>query len=387
MENFIYQCPTKIIFGKDSENRVGEEIKGISDKILFIYGTKSIKKFGLYDRVKNSLKEASIESIELPGVQANPHLELVKKGIEACRKYNLGFILAVGGGSVIDTGKAIAIGVSYNGDVWDFYEKKRIIKKALPIGVILTIPAAGSEASPGSVILNESLNLKVGISNDAMKPKFAILNPELTFTLTNYQTACGISDIVAHILERYFSPTKFADLTDRLCEATLKTVIFNAKILIEKPNDFNSRSEIMWAGTIAHNDLLSTGRIGDWASHFIETELGGIYNSNHGAGLAVIMTAWMKYVYKRNLKKFLQYSERVWDINKDSTNENSIALKGIEKTENFFKKLGLPTRLIELNISDDNFHKVAQRCTRLGNIGEYVKLNYEDILNILMLAK
>lgn len=387
MENFIYQCPTKIIFGKNSENRVGEEIKGFSDKILFIYGKESIKKSCLYDRVKKSLSEANIGSVELPGVQPNPRLELVKKGIEACRKHNLDFILAVGGGSVIDTGKAVAIGVPYNGDVWDFYESKRTASKALPIGVVLTIPAAGSEASPGSVIFDESSNRKIGTSIDITRPKFAILNPELTFTLSTYQKACGICDIMAHILERYFTPAINVDLTDRLCEATLKTVINNSKIAIEESNDYNSHAEIMWAGTIAHNDLLGTGRIGDWASHIIETEIGGIYDSTHGEGLAVVIPAWMKYVYKKNITKFLQYSRRVWDVNENINNDESMALKGIEKTENFFRELGLPTRLKDMNISDNEFHKIAQRCTESRPIGSYVKLSYSDILNILKIAK
>jgi len=383
MEDFVFYCPTRIIFGRDSENRVGQEVKNICRKVLFVYGKESIKKSGLYDRVKESLEKEGVDYIELPGVMANPRLELARKGIEYCRKYDLGFILAVGGGSVIDTAKAISIGVPYSGDVWDFYAGKTTAASSVPVGAILTIPAAGSEASPGSVIFNEKLRKKAGIGCEITRPVFAILNPELAFTLSNYQKACGCCDIIAHILERYFSPTENAELTDRLCEAALKTVINNSRTMIQNPSDYNSHAEIMWSGTIAHNDLLGTGRIGDWSSHIIETEIGGFYDTAHGAGLAVIIPAWMRYVYKKRISKFLQYCSRVWEIKDNAKNNEGLALAGIEKTEKFFKDLGMPSRLNELGVSKVRFNEIAKRCTESGSLGNYVKLSYDDVLNIL----
>jgi alcohol dehydrogenase len=286
MENFIFCNPTKIIFGKGEEARIGEEVKKYSNKILLHYGSSSIKKYGLYDKLIKSLKEKKIEIIELSGVQPNPRLGLVYNGIEICRKNNIDFILAVGGGSVIDSAKAIAAGVKYEGDVWDFYKPDgKRARDILPVGVVLTIPAAGSESSGGSVILKEEGLLKRYYVDNKLRPKFAILNPEITFTLPKDQTAFGISDILAHGMERYFTNIKNVDFTDRLLEGTFKSLTRNAYTVIESPRDYGARAEIMWIGAIVHNDLLGTGRIGDWASHDIEHELSGIYDIAHGAGL------------------------------------------------------------------------------------------------------
>jgi hypothetical protein len=276
-----------------------------------------------------------VEFIELGGVQPNPRLSLVKQGIELCRKHNIDFILAVGGGSVIDSAKAIAVGVPYEGDVWDFYSGKAVPEKALPVGVVLTIPAAGSEASKSSVITNEDGWYKRGLNVEIIRPKFAIMNPEITFTLPPYQTACGAADIMAHVMERYFTHQKDVDFTDRLCEATLKTIIKNVPIVLEEPENYQARAEIMWASTIAHNDLLSTGRIGDWASHAIEHELSGIYDVPHGAGLAVVFPAWMKYVYKEDVDRFVQFATRVWDVEMDFSNPERTALEGIYRLTQF----------------------------------------------------
>ncbi|MFZ3105764.1 MAG: iron-containing alcohol dehydrogenase, partial [Candidatus Hydromicrobium sp.] len=284
MENFTFRNATKIIFGKDAENYVGTETARYGSKVLLHYGGGSIKKYGLYDRVLKSLKDAGLEVIELGGVQPNPRLGLVKRGIDICRKEKIDFILAVGGGSVIDSAKAIAAGVPYNGNVWDFYTGKAVVDKIIPVGVVLIIPASGSEASSSSVITNEEGLYKRAFSSEMLRPEFAILNPEITYTLSPYQTACGVSDIMAHIMERYFTTVKNVDLTDRLCEATLKTVISNMSIVLKEPENYGARAEIMWAGTIAHNDLLSTGRISDWGSHAIEMEISGTYDIPHGAG-------------------------------------------------------------------------------------------------------
>lgn len=387
MNNFTFSCPTKIIFGRGTEHQVGGEIKKYSSKILFCYGGGSIKRTGLYDKVVMSLKEAGVEFIELSGVKPNPRLSLVQQGIKLCRENNIDFILAVGGGSVIDTAKAIAMGVPYDNDVWDFFEGKATLERALPVGVILTIPATGSEASDATVITNEDGWYKIGFHSELIRPLFAIMNPELTYTLPAYQTACGVADIMAHVMERYFTNVEGVDLTDRLCEATLKTVINNVRIVLKEPDNYNARAEIMWAGTIAHNDLLSTGRIGDWASHKIEHELSAIYDIAHGAGLAAVLPAWMKYVYKHNLNRFVQFAVRVWDVDLSYDNLESIALEGIRRMTDFFKEIGLPVTLKELNITDERFEEMADKCTASGTkeVGQFVKLNKNDIINILKL--
>ncbi|NLC53794.1 MAG: iron-containing alcohol dehydrogenase [Firmicutes bacterium] len=387
MENFVFQNPTKIIFGKDTEKQVGQETKAWADRVLLHYGGGSIKITGLYDRVVASLKAAGVDFVELSGVQPNPRLSLIQEGIELCRKHQIGFILAVGGGSVIDSAKAIAVGVPYAGDVWDFFEGKAEIKTALPVGVVLTIPAAGSESSPASVVTKEEGDLKRDIGTDLIRPKFAILNPELTFTLPPYQTACGVADIVAHILERYFTRTPDTDLSDRLCEATLRTVIKNAPIVMQNPTDYAARAEIMWAGTVAHNDLLGKGKVEDWGSHMIEHELSGIYDVPHGAGLAVVFPAWMKYVYQEDVNLFAQFAVRVWDVEMDFAHPERTALAGIERLKAFFRSLGLPVTLEELKVGTDRLEEMAAKCTERGPVGNFVKLDKEDVLAIYHLAK
>jgi alcohol dehydrogenase YqhD (iron-dependent ADH family) len=348
MENFTFINTTKIIFGKGTENQAGAEAARYGRKILLHYGGGSIKKYGLYDRVLKSLKDAGLEVIELGGVKPNPMLDLVKKGIDICRKEKIDFILAVGGGSTIDSAKAIASGIPYSGDVWDFYSGKAELKEILPMGVVLTIPASGSESSSSSVITNEDGMYKRGFVSDLLQPKFAILNPEVTYTLPPYQSACGAADIMAHIMERYFTAVKNVDLTDRLCEAALKTVINNVSVVLEEPKNYDARAEIMWAGSIAHNNLLGTGRIGDWGSHKIEMEISGIYDLAHGAGLAVILPAWMKYVYKKDVERFAQFAVRVWDQEPDFYHLEKTALLGISRLKDFYKGIGLPVTLKEV---------------------------------------
>ncbi|QGU96301.1 iron-containing alcohol dehydrogenase [Clostridium bovifaecis] len=387
MINFSYQNATKIIFGKNTENRVGNETKKFGNKVLLHYGGGSIKKFGLYDRVVESLKSAGLEVLELSNVQPNPRLSLVREGIDLCRKNNIDFILAVGGGSVIDSAKAIGIGVPYEGDVWDFYTGKAKIKSTLPVGVILTIPAAGSESSTGSVITNEDGWYKRGAGSTLMRPVFAIMNPELTYTLPPYQTAAGAADMMAHIFERYFTNEPNVDLTDRLSEATLRTIIKNVPIALENSENYEARAEIMWAGTIAHNGLLGTGRIEDWATHDIEHELSGIYDITHGAGLAILFPAWMKYVYSQDVKRFAQFANRVWNVEIDVNSLERTALEGIEKTKAYFKRIGMPVSLSEANIPSDRFEEMAAKGTENGPLGSFVKLYKEDIVNIFNIAK
>ena len=390
MHNFTFQYATKIIFGKGTEDSVGSEVSKYSKKVLLHYGGGSIKKSGLYDRVVNSLKAAGVDFVELGGAKPNPRLSLVYEGIELCRKHGVDFILAVGGGSAIDSAKGIAAGVPYSGDVWDFYMKRATAVEALPLGVILTIPAAGSESSPASVVTNDEGQLKRDIGYEFLRPKFAILNPEQCFTLPPYQVACGAADIMAHIMERYFTNTPHVDFSDRLCEATLATIVHNVPKALAEPGSYDAFAEIMWAGTIAHNDLLGQGREEDWASHSIEHEISGIYDIAHGAGLAVIFPAWMKHVYKNDISRFVQYAVRVWKVEQDFAEPEKTALAGIAKLEAFFKGIGLPVRLSEAGITDDRFEEMAEKCVASwggGTVGNFAKLTKQDIVEIYKLAK
>lgn len=386
MINFVFQNTTKIIFGKETESLVGAEMSKIGKKVLLHYGGGSIKKSGLYDRVIKSLKEAHIEIVELEGVKPNPRLSLVQEGIKICKGEGIDSILAVGGGSVIDSAKAIAAGVMYDGDVWDFYTGKGEITQALPVAVILTIPAAGSESSGSSVITNEDGWYKKGAGSDALRPQFSILNPVLTYTLPNYQTACGAVDMFAHILERYFTNVQNVELIDRMSEAVMKTIIENAPKALEDPTDYDSRAEIMWAGTLAHNDLLSTGRIGDWASHDIEHEISGIYDIAHGAGLAIVFPAWMKYVYKHDIPRFAQYANRVWNVDINPFNMEEAAVEGIKRTKRFFKSIGMPVSLQDANIPLDRIPEMAKKATENGRLGQFVPLHEKDVAAILEIA-
>jgi alcohol dehydrogenase YqhD (iron-dependent ADH family) len=387
MENFTYVNETKIIFGKNTENQVGKETARYGRKILLHYGGGSIKNYGLYDKVLDSLKDAGLEVIELGGVKPNPVLSMVKKGIDICRKEKIDFILAVGGGSVIDSAKIIAVGVPYSGDVWDFYTGKAVPDGILPIGVVLTIPASGSESSTSAVITNEKGLYKKGLENGLLRPKFAILNPEITYTLPPYQTACGATDMMAHIMERYFTPVKNVDLTDRLSEGSLKTVIDNVSMALKEPENYNARAELMWTGAIAHNNLLGTGRIGDWASHKIEMEISGVYDLAHGAGLAIILPVWMRYVYKNDVERFAQFAVRVMDQEPDFYNMEKTALKGIDRLKEFFKEIGMPVTLKEADIPYDRLEEMAAKCTESGPVGNFAKLDKDDVLAILEMAK
>jgi alcohol dehydrogenase len=389
MDNFVFLNPTRIIFGKGTENQVGNAASEYSKKVLLHYGGGSIKQTGLYDKVVASLKKAGVEYVELPGVKPNPRLSLVYEGIKICRDNSINLILAVGGGSVIDSAKAIAIGVPYRGDVWDFYTGKAIPKEAIAIGTILTIPAAGSEASTGSVITKEEGWFKRPVNSDLLYPRFSILNPELAFTLPKFQVACGASDIMAHLMERYFTNTLNVEFTDRLIEATLKTIIHNIPIVMVKQDNYDAWAEVMWAGTVAHNNLLNTGRVGDWASHDIEHEISGIYDVAHGAGLAVVFPAWMKYVYKHDIKRFAQYAARVWNVDYSFWSPEQTALEGIGRLENFLQSIGLPTTLKGMGINDDRLMEMADKGTNSDKttVGNFVKFGKTDVFNVLSLAK
>ncbi len=387
MRNFVFENKTKIIFGRGTEEKVGKEIKKLGkNKVLFHYGGGSIKRFGLYDKVVKSLKDEEIEYVELGGVKPNPSLSLVKEGIELCRQENIDFILAVGGGSVIDSAKAIAAGALYEGDVWDFYDNKAQIKEALPLGVILTLPAAGSEASDASVITDEERKLKRGTGSPLIRPTFSILNPEITFTLPPYQTAAGITDMMAHIMERYFTQERNVDLTDHMCEAVLKTIIKNAPLVLEKPEDYNARAEIMWAGTLAHNGLLDTGRLGDWGTHMIEHELSALYDLTHGAGLAIIFPAWIRYVYKAYPEKMLRFFHNVFDVEAVFDDPQYMIEEGLKRLKEFYRSLGMPVSLKDAGIEEKRFEEMAEKCTVFGPVSNFIKLEKSDVVEIYKLA-
>lgn len=386
MENFIWYNPTKIIFGKGKHLQTGEITAEYTKKVLLVYGGKSIKATGTYDDVTNSLKKAGVEYEELAGVKPNPRLSLVYEGIKICREKNISFLLAVGGGSVIDTCKAIAAGVCYEGDVWDFYKTSMVPEKMLPIGVVLTIPAAGSESSDGSVITKEDTQEKRDCCCDLMFPKFAILNPELCYTLPENQIRAGGADILAHIMERYFVPNENTDLSDRLCEGAMKALITNLPKVLENKKDYDSWAEIMWTGNVAHNGLLGKGRLDDWASHGIEHELSAIYDIAHGAGLAIVFPAWMRYVYKEHPQRFVQFANKVWDIDTDSMDEDTACLAGIDACESFFRSIGLSTRLSEVGIGDEKIPLMAEKACASRMLGSFKKLDSGDVDAILRSA-
>lgn len=386
MRNFEFDSKTRIVFGKDTEGRAGEYIAPYGKKILLHYGSDRIKNSGLYDRIAASLRKSNIDFLELGAVQPNPRLSLVHQGIEICRDNGLDAVLAVGGGSAIDSAKAIAFGVPYAGNVWDFFEEKAEVRETLPVGVVLTIPAAGSESSKSCVITKEDGWLKRPVNTLLIKPEFAILNPELTFTLPPYQTACGAADMMAHVMERYFTREPGVELTDRLCEATLKTIIHNVSKALANPSDYAARAEIMWSGAIAHNGILDTGRGGDWASHIIEHEVSGIYDIAHGAGLAILYPAWMKFVYRDYLEKFVQYAVRVWNVDEDFDNPERTAEEGIKRLEGFFKSIGLPTRLKDCDIGDDRLEEMADKYGLVKPRGDIRPIYRDEALEILRLA-
>ena len=393
MQDFTFSLPTVCVFGREPGKALKKQLAGRAKKVLFHYGEGSIKKNGVYDMVVKTLGELDIPYIELGGVQPNPRVSLVREGIGLCRDNQLDFILAVGGGSVIDSAKGISAGVNYSGDVWDMYSGKAETpadrRHYVPVGVVLTIPAAGSEASGGSVVSNDEGHMKRYIDTEFIKPVFSILNPEYTFSLPPYQVACGCSDIMAHMMERYFTRVQAVDVTDRLLEANMRSVVHYSKLAQDYPHDYDIKAEIMWAGTIAHNDMLSCGRVGDWASHDIEHELSGIYDIPHGAGLSIIFPAWIRYCCNEGVHRFVQFFRRVFDVDYALDQDELVIHEGLKRLEAYYRSLGLPVRLSDAGIGGDRLREMADKCaaSRGGATGVYKKLNAEDIYNIYMLAK
>ena len=393
MENFAYYTPTKVVFGKDEEKNVGKLAKDFgAKKVLIHYGGGSAVRSGLIDRIKTSLSEENIAFVELGGVKPNPRLSLIYEGIKLAKENGVDFILAVGGGSVIDSAKGIGYGVANPDieDVWDLYIGKKKTQKCAPIGVVLTIAAAGSEMSSGSVVTKEDEQLKRSYGCDNARPKFAIMNPELTYTLPKYQIACGVVDIMMHTMERYFSPVGNLELTDKIAEGLLKTMIKYGKLSLENPTNYEARAEIMWASSLAHNGLTGCGGIGDWSTHQLEHDLGGVYDIAHGAGLAAVWGSWARYVYKENPKRFVQFAENVFGIEKVGADEE-MAIKGIEAMENFYKEIEMPISISEtgINLSDEDVEMLAEKCSNNGTryIGSFKKLFKEDMAKIYSMAR
>ncbi len=392
MNNFQYYTPTKVVFGKDTEKQAGELIKDQKgSKVLVHYGTGSVKKSGLLDRVYAALDGAGISYVSLGGAVPNPRLSLVYEGIELCKKEGVDFILAVGGGSAIDSAKAIALGTKYQGDVWDLYLKKASAGDAIPLGVILTIAATGSEMSDSTVITNEEGWLKRGLHSDLIRPHFAIMNPELTYTLPEYQTMSGCTDILMHTMERYFSHEMDTDLVDGMAESLLKSVMRAAKVLLKNSKDYNARAEVLWAGSLSHNGLTGCGRAGDWACHQLEHELGGMFDVAHGAGLAAVWGSWARYVYKDDVARFAKFAVNVMGIAYDYADPEKTVLEGIEAMENFFRTIHMPVSIRELGVelTDEQIKELAYKCTYMDQrtIGGIRKLGKEDIARIYEMAR
>lgn len=388
MNNFNFYSPTYFVFGKGTENQAGKCVRRFGgSKVLIHYGGGSVVRSGLLDRVKESLRNEGLDFIELGGVVPNPRSGLVYEGIDLCRKEKVDFILAVGGGSAIDSAKAIAAGVVYDGDFWDFYEGKPVTE-ALPIGTVLTIAAAGSEGSGDTVITKEEGMYKRGAGGEALRPKFSILNPELTQTLPPYQTACGATDIMAHVFERYFTNTKEVEITDRLCEAVLLTMIKEVPRVIEDPDNYEARANIMWAGMVAHNNLVGVGREQDWSSHGIEHELSALYDVAHGAGLAVIFPAWMTYVMKHDINRFAQMAVRVWGCEMNFANPEETAKEGIKRFKQFLTSIGMPISFKELGAREEDIPIMVEKLGlgQDGTRGSFVPLTSKDVENIYRLA-
>ena len=389
MENFRFYAPTYFCFGRDSEKEIGALVRRFGGhKVLLHYGGGSIKRNGVYDRVIASLNNAELPYVELPGVLPNPRSGLVYEGIALCRREKVDFILAVGGGSAIDSAKAIAAGVPYDGDFWDYYSTGKPVDVAIPVGTVLTIAAAGSEGSPDTVITHEQGNFKRGATGEALRPKFSILNPEAMLTLPPYQSACGITDMIAHVCERYFTNTQDVEITDRLCEGVLKAIVEEAPKVFRDPQNYEARANIMWSGMVAHNNLLGVGRQQDWNSHRIEHELSALYDVAHGAGLAVVMPAWMRYVMRHDVNRFAQFAVRVWGCDMNFAHPELTAEEGIVRFRAFLTSIGMPATLAELGAKEEDIPRMVEHLFSAESepMPGFMQLGRKDVEAILKLC-
>ena len=390
MENYEFCCPTKILFGRGMEKRIGEETAKYSKKALVVYGSDRIKKSGLFDTVTKSLEEAGVEWFELGGVKSNPRDDLVYKGIDICRKNGITFVIGVGGGSVIDTAKAVGYGVEYDGDFMDLYLGKAAPSSCLRIGAVLTIPGAGSESSDGSVITSLSEGLKRSCDTDLARPTFAIMNPELTTTVPMYHTLAGAFDAIVHAMERYFTNSAYVDFGDRMAEGIMKSMMKYMKLIKTDPTNYDYRAEIMWGCKIAQDDFIGVGRKQCWESHLLQRDIGSIcMDSSHGAGLAVVVPHWMRHVYKVNLPRFAQWANRVMEVEVNTSDLEATALEGIRRLEVFIKEVGLPTTLRELGVKSlDDINVMADKAYPEGTevLGGFSNMRREDFVEILKAA-
>ena len=388
MQDFIYYAPTKVIFGKDKHKEVGKIIKELGySNIMLQYGQGSIKKSGLYDEVITSLFEYGINVVEMGGVEPNPKLSFVREAVKVAKEKGVQMILAVGGGSVLDSSKYTAAGACSDCDPWDFPTGKTKVQNSLPVGCILTIAAAGSEMSSSAVITNMELNMKRGFNSEFNRCKFAIMNPELTYSVSKYQTACGVVDIMSHTMERYFSPCEPTDLTDRIAESVLKSTIQAGKTLMQNPEDYDARANMMWASSISHNDLTGCGRQNILPVHQLEHALSGEYDQiAHGAGLAVLFPAWAKYIYKHNIPRFAQFARRVWDCTGED--DEALALAGIEKMAEYFKSIGMPSSLADFGLDESCIDRLSELCTfgRQRSVKSYIDMDFDVIKGIFELC-
>ncbi|WP_029100263.1 iron-containing alcohol dehydrogenase [Brevibacillus thermoruber] len=384
MDNFVYHNPTELIFGRGQLEKLKEKAAQLGSTVLLVYGGGSIKRIGLYDKVVSLLQEAGCTIHELPGVEPNPRLSTVKKGIELCRRERVDWILAVGGGSVIDASKAIAVGVPYEGDVWDFYTRKAQPQTALPLGTVLTLAATGSEMNRGSVITNWETKEKLGTGTTF--PTFSILDPENTFSVPRDQTVYGICDMMSHVFEQYFTHTPEIPLQTRFAESILKTVIEYAERVLANPEDYDARATILYCGTMALNGTLPVGVETDWATHSIEHAVSAVYDIPHGGGLAIIFPKWMRYVYRENVDRFKRFAVEVWGVDPSGKTDDEVALEGIAATEAFFARIGAPTRLADYQIGDEHLELMAEKATPFGPIGRFKKLTSEDVAAILRMC-
>lgn len=386
MQNFEFYSPTKIFFGKKTEEKIADYIKEFDGvRVLLHYGQGSAVKSGLIGVIKQNLRDNDMYFTELAGVIPNPRLSLVEEGIDLCKEHKIDFILAVGGGSVIDSAKAIAVGVEEEGELWDFFLRKRDVTKALPIGCVLTIASAGSEASNSCVIRNEDENVKRGILSDIIRPRFAVLNPVLTFGVTGYQLACGISDIIMHTLDRYFTDVKDTYLTDKISESILTTAMKFGRLSLEDPFNYEVRANLMWAGCLSHNTLTELGKPRDFSVHAMERGISGYYDTAHPAGLTILWPGWARHVYKQDLPRFCQYAVNVMHAEMNYENPIETAIEGIRRTEAYFRNIGMPTTFSDANIfpTSERIEEIANFATVGGTIGTFAKLYKEDVINII----
>ncbi len=388
MNDFIYYAPTKVFFGKDKHKEIGKIIKDYGfDNIMLQYGKGSIKKSGLYDEVMESLSKQGIKVVEMGGVEPNPKITFVRDAVKVAKETGVQMILAVGGGSVLDSSKYTAAGALYDGDVWDFPTGKAKVEKSLPVGCILTLAAAGSEMSASAVVTNMELNMKRGFGSEHNRCLFAVMNPELTYSVSKYQTACGVVDIMAHTMERYFVPLEPTDLTDRIAESVLKATISAGRTLMDNPKDYDARANMMWASSLSHNDLTGCGRQNSLCVHQLEHALSGEYDEiAHGAGLAVLFPAWAKYIYKYNIPRFAQFARRVWDCTEQD--DEAAALWGIERMSEYFKQIGMPSKLLDFGLDESCIDRLCDLCTfgRQRTVKSYIDMDFDVIGDIFRLC-